>query len=57
MANNTVEKVLNVKLSHPQVIFEAHTDTLNASRPDLKQGLPWLWQRMLGHDLPEPPAS
>ena len=25
------------------------------ARPDLERGLPWLWQRLRGHDIPLPP--
>jgi SpoU rRNA methylase family enzyme len=31
----TIEKLLQVKLGHQQLIFDQLTDTLNASRPDL----------------------
>lgn len=31
-----------------------HTPTLEGLRPDLGTALPWLWQRLLGHDVPPP---
>ncbi len=31
-----------------------HPPTLEGLRPDLGTALPWLWQRLLGHDGPPP---
>lgn len=31
-----------------------HTPTLEGLRPDVGTALPWLWQRLLGHDIPPP---